>query len=74
MIIVLLINIFFPHLNFILLPVFKNFVCMNIFPACRSVHNVCIWCPQKTEEGIGSSVTGYKLPRGYQESNLGPLE
>jgi hypothetical protein len=36
-------------------------VCMDVLPACISVHHLYAWCPQKPEEGIifpGTEVTG----------------
>lgn len=27
---------------------------MTVLPECMSVHHFCAWCPQRSEEGIGS--------------------
>jgi hypothetical protein len=32
-------------------------MCMSVLLAYVSVHHVCAWCPQRPEEGTGSSET-----------------
>ena len=34
------------------------FMCMNVLPACLSVHHMSAWCPGKPEEGIRFPRTG----------------
>lgn len=51
---------------------------MSILPACMHMHNVSVWCPQRSEESIRSSRTGVKdgseTPHGRWELNLDPPE
>lgn len=46
--------------------------------ACVYVYHMHVWCPHKSEESVKSPETrvidGYKLPYGYWEPNLGPLQ
>lgn len=48
-------------------------MCMNVWPACVLVHQALVWCPWRSEEGIGSSETrvadGGELPCGCWQSN-----
>lgn len=53
---------------------FKDyFMCMNVLPLCLYVHYMLTWCPQRSEEGVGSSGTrvidGFELPCGGWELN-----
>lgn len=49
------------------------FMCISVLPACMSMHHVRAWCPQRSDEAIGSPGTGVtdgcELPRGYREPN-----
>lgn len=31
---------------------------MNVFPACMYAYHVCVWCQQRSEEGVRSSRSG----------------
>lgn len=33
-------------------------MCMGVLLVCMSVHHMCAWCPQNSEEGIESPVIG----------------
>jgi hypothetical protein len=46
---------------------------MDALLASMCVHHLHAWYPRRPE-GIGASGTGYELPSGCWESNLGPLE
>lgn len=51
----------------------KYFMYMDALLASMCVHHLHAWYPRRPE-GIGASGTGYELPSGCWESNLGPLE
>lgn len=34
------------------------FVCMNVLPACMSLHHVCTCCPGRSEEDVGFPENG----------------
>ena len=41
-----------PEINFNKkLLLFIYFMCMGVLSACMSVYHVCVWCPQRPEEG-----------------------
>lgn len=29
-------------------------MCIHVFPAFMNTHHLCVWCPQKLEEGVRS--------------------
>lgn len=54
-------------------------MCMCVLPTCMSMQHMCVLCPQRPEEGVGSSGTG--VTDGCVEpkcvcwnSNANPLE
>lgn len=50
-------------------------MCMNVVAACMLVYYVQIWCPQKSEEGVGSFGIGVTVGIlcGGWEANTGHL-
>lgn len=54
---------------------FLYFMCMNVVAACMLVYYVQIWCPQKSEEGVGSFGIGVTVGIlcGGWEANTGHL-
>jgi hypothetical protein len=51
-------------------------MCMNILPACMSVHHLCTWCLRRWEEhqSLGTGVMGpCEPPSGFWELNPDPL-
>jgi hypothetical protein len=57
---------------------FLILMCISVLLAYASMHDLCLWCPQRLEEDIGSPGTGVKdsywLLCECLESKLGPLE
>ena len=55
-----------------------HLMCVDILPACMSVHRVLPGALRRPEEGVGSPGTGItdgcEPPCGCWESNPGPLE
>lgn len=56
-------------------------MCMTAFPTYVSVDHMCAWCPQRSEESVGSPGTGVmgsykscKAPCGCWEPDLGLLQ
>lgn len=49
-------------------------MCVDILPACMSVHYRCTWCLQRPDEGINpeTGITG-GCESPFRESNSGPL-
>lgn len=53
------------------------FMSMGVLPAWLSVYHVHAWCPPRPEGNAGSPgtrVIGSRLPFGFWEPNLGPLQ
>ena len=53
-------------------------MCMRVLPPCMSMHQVCSWSPQRSEEGTGVPRIGVtascELPCGRWELNPSPLQ
>lgn len=49
-----LIDIYVSHVYFDVFII----ICVNVLPACMFMHHLCSCCPQRSELGIGSPVTG----------------
>lgn len=51
-----------------------SFMCKNVLPACRFVHGVYAWCPQKPERALGPLGLELQTVVSSWQPSLGPLE
>jgi hypothetical protein len=47
---------------------------MGVLIACTSVHHMCVYCPQRPEEGVRVPKTGVTDSCEGWDSNLDPLD
>ena len=63
---------------FLLKTYYFSFMCMSVLLACMTVYHMHVWCPQESEDVIGSPETGVadccKTPYRCWELNLGLLQ
>jgi hypothetical protein len=65
----LLLSTLFFTLNYYFLFILFYFMCLSVLPACMYVYYVCAWCPQRSEESIGSPGTG--IIDGWELPSIG---